>query len=196
MYPRIRGNWSRVRGATLGSDWLHLWSTVITTLSNKQILSFEITFMWPGLVAYTIPGVRDANRHFRRPHMFFVSVRHQESSVLGTWTSISWNQVTLLSSPSARCCTFFKVWDYWILNQRGAQMMGNGQGQWSLQFPFFCSVLYCTVLCSTLRPRIYRITFDTQKLWIFVTECFCRSSVKPLKTKLILITFKDSVRTA
>ena len=71
----------------------------------------------------------DAYSNLKWLHMYFVTVRHWWYEHLGTWPIISWNLVTLPTSPSGRYCTLLEVWGCWLCKQRVAQKIGNDQGE-------------------------------------------------------------------
>jgi len=68
-------------------------------------------------------------RDLKQPHMFFVNVRHWWYKDSGTLAITSWNQLTVLTSLSARYCTLFKVRGSWMLLHTVAQKNGKDQEQ-------------------------------------------------------------------
>ena len=87
-------------------------------------------------------GCDRCKQDLKRPHMFFVNVRHWWYKDSGTLAITTWNQLTVLISPSARYCTLFKVWGSWMLQQRVAQKIGNNQGTRVTVVP---ALVYCTL---------------------------------------------------
>jgi hypothetical protein len=81
----------------------------------------------------SIHGQRQAKGFLKRPLLkqlendSTVTVRHWQYQDSGTWAIISWYQLSLPTSQSARYCTSFKVWGCQMLKQRVAQKLRNTQ---------------------------------------------------------------------
>jgi hypothetical protein len=89
------------------------------------------------------------------PHKFFMTVKHWKYYDLGNWDIISWHQITILTSPSAKYCSLFKVWGWWMLKQGVAQKDGKSQ---STRAPVTLALWYCTVFYTgVVHANMYRL---------------------------------------